>query len=306
MRGLRLTTTANEFARLGRVYERLGYPLKQAPPASDAQIAAIASTTGIEVDESLKELWRISNGSRGYAWFAAGEDEDFAPHAFLSIKEALSLWKLFAPYDEEHYAKWYDDESWGERDRRVQRHLIRHCKWLSFTQVGGASNELLFDADPTDAGNYGQVIEYVHDPDGIFWSADSFLEFFQRSNDLLEEFSDDPEFLAESLELADQEVVGPGLRSPETCHPRTFEFDGFRITWPESEPGRASHWQLNSDAHLISDAPYKLYLDNGKLVFEDDGLEFEYGNVETGDHIRVAGYNEIYVNDELRKPIDDA
>lgn len=198
-----MTSIQNEFKRLSRIFERVGFPLKTAPPASAVEIDSIEEITGIAVDDDLKELWQISNGSQRYHWFADGEDEDFTPHEFQSIKQVLSRWNLFAPYDEALYAQWYDDESWGERDPRIQRHLLRHSKWLAVTDSYGGIEQLHFDADPTEQGIYGQMILFSHDPDGVFWSDENFLCFFKRSNDLLEELADDPELLIELLNLED-------------------------------------------------------------------------------------------------------
>ena len=53
--------------------------------------------------------------------------------------------------------------------------------------------------------------------------------------------------------------------------------------------------------YMILDLPFRFCINRGQLVLDDDGLEFEYGDVRPGDHIRVAAYNEVYVNDVLRK-----
>lgn len=309
-----MTTVQAEFERLSRVFERIGASLKKAPPASEPTLTALSQITGIDVDDTLKDLWRISNGSRRYYWFADGDDEDFTPHIFLPIKDVLATWQLFSPYDKALYANWYDDESWGARDPRIQRHFLRHSKWLGFAEFNGGSESLQFDADPTSKGERGQIILYSHDPDGIFWRDSGFLSFFKKSNDLLEELADDPEFLADKLDLSNSaQSPQPGLVAPETCHEAEFDFDGIRVTWPESVKGRASDSQVRPNPsnpldnnYCVFDLPFILRITHGNLIFEDDGLEFELGSVERGDHIRVSGYNEIFVNGELRKPQSEA
>lgn len=308
-----MTTIQNEFERLSRVFERIGAPLKKAPPASLAKINSIAKTTGINLDDNLKELWQISDGSRRYSWFANGEDEDFTPHDFLPVKEVLARWNSFAPYDKALYARWYDDESWGERDPRIQRHFLRHSKWLAVTDSYSGNEQLQFDADPTNQGTYGQLNLFTHDPDGVFWCDRSFLTFFKRSNDLLEVLSDDPELLIERMELQDTNPSPfPGLNEPGTCHQVEFNFHGIRVTWLESAKGRASTARQSNKSldpsenwYRVIDVPFTLTLDRGQLLFEDDGLVFEFGSVQKGDDIRVAGYNEIYVNGKLRSPLID-
>ncbi len=85
-----MTTVQAEFDRLPRVFDRIGYPIKIAPPATESQISTLIDTIGFDADETLKDLWRISNGFRRYDWFADGDDGDFTEHRFLSIKDTLA------------------------------------------------------------------------------------------------------------------------------------------------------------------------------------------------------------------------
>jgi cell wall assembly regulator SMI1 len=302
-----LTTVQAEFDRLSGIFEQIGHTLKKAPPASEALLASLAAITGIDVDDSLKVLWQISNGSRRYYWFADGDDDTFTPHEFLSIKEVLASWQTFAPYDEAIYAQWYDDESWGERDPRIQRHFLRHSKWLGFAQFNGGSELLQVDADPASQGHRGQIILYSHDPDGIFWRASDFLAFFKQSNDLLQELAaDDPEYLAEKLDLHAPATSSAVLGSASSRNVE-YEFDGIRVTWPESEAGRSSHSQIRrspdnllENSYAVYDLPFILRIDGGRLIIEDDGLEYSLGAVDRGDHVHVAGWNKVFVNGELR------
>lgn len=299
-----MTTIHAEFDRLSRIFERIGHPLKKAPPASAALLGSVVAITGIDVDESLRELWQISNGSRRYYWFADGDDHAFTPHEFLSIKQVLASWQAFAPYDEALYAQWHDDESWGNRDPRIQRHFLRHSRWLAFAEFNGGSEMLQFDADPTPQGHRGQIILYSHDPDGIFWRGPDFLSFFKQSNDLLEELAAvDQKGLVETLGL--HRIAGPpavlGFRNVE------YDFDGIRVTWPESAEGSSSYSEIRrspdnflENSYAVYDLPFILRIDEGRLSIEDDGLDYGLGTVHPGDHVRVAGWNQVFVNDELR------
>ena len=197
-----MTSVLREFDRLRSVFDKLGYEVNAQPCASDAEIDSIVKSTGVDVDESLKQLWRITNGSGGQYWFVQGEDE-FTPYVLLPIKNVLERWRLFAPYDAALYEEWYDDEVWGERDPRIQRRFLRHSKWISFAEFTGGGDMLHFDADPTSNGRFGQVINYVHDPDFVVWLAESFLEFFRESNDKLEQgIKDGPKYVADQLWLS--------------------------------------------------------------------------------------------------------
>jgi cell wall assembly regulator SMI1 len=187
----------HQFDRLKAVYHRIGRDLNRQAPATDEEIASIAATTGIEVDESLKALWKFSNGSDRTMWFAEGEDE-FTPYYLLSVHDVLKSWRMSAPYE------WNEDEEeWGERDSRIQKHVFCHRAWLPFGELNGGSHVLYFDAAPTPDGTPGQIINYVHDPDFMYWTSASFFEFLKASNDTLEEWLDDPDALREQLWLWD-------------------------------------------------------------------------------------------------------
>jgi cell wall assembly regulator SMI1 len=199
-----MTTITKEVRRLEKLYQQLGYPMKRQPPATDERIKELISRIGVQIDDALVSLWRYSNGSNGRFWFATpGFDElEFTPYAFQSVEESLKDWAMFLPYNEDTYRTWYDDEEWGERDTRIQRHFLRHRLWVPFAEFNGGSHQLLFDADPTADGTFGQIINYIHDPDGIFWSARSFIEFLATSNDALESaLTIDKEVTAEHLWL---------------------------------------------------------------------------------------------------------
>lgn len=194
-----MTTIQSEFERLRRVFEKLGTPFKPAPPATNEQISAVLTETGVDVSSDLVELWQISNGSNGVMWFVEGEDE-FTPYSFLSTSKVIATWKMFQPYDENFYKQWVDDEDDGSiRGPKIQPRIVRHKKWLSFAEFNGGSHSLLFDADPTPAGCVGQIINFIHDPDGVTWTFKSFSEFFTRSNDILYEWLDSPRELREQL-----------------------------------------------------------------------------------------------------------
>jgi internalin A len=195
----------NEVERLERVFDQIGLQWKSLPGATAAEIAFVEQKVGISFDDDLKALWRLSNGSNRQNWFAKvfaeveADPYDFTPCSFLSIGEALKWWSTFEPYDDAIYREWFYDGSWGDRDVQVQPTFLRHRLWFPFTEELG-SNVLFFDADPTIKGQYGQIIRFVHDPDQIDYVAPSFIDFFHRSNNLLEEsLREYPENLREIL-----------------------------------------------------------------------------------------------------------
>lgn len=162
-----MSAIGTEFERLAVIFERLGRPQRVQLAASLTKLDSITTRLGIDVCHELRDLWRISDGSGGQFWFAVGQDE-FTPFCFLSVDDAVEEWLAHAPYDEANFHSWYDDESWGKRDPRIQRYLLRHKKWFPFATSPVGNGVLYVDLDPTEAGINGQIIEYIHDPNGVF------------------------------------------------------------------------------------------------------------------------------------------
>lgn len=171
-----------EIERLGRILESNGLEMTLNDGVTKEVIANIETQIGFALDEDLKDLWKLTNGSGDDCWFTVFSDEQI-PCTFPSIEYAFEQWSTFYPYDNSVYEEFGLDEN--ERDERIQPTLI-HKYWFPFAEFNGFSTSVLFDADPTEKGIYGQIIVYQHDPDGIYYVADNFLEFFRKSNDLLE------------------------------------------------------------------------------------------------------------------------
>ena len=148
----------------------------------------IETETGIVLDEDTQEFFRYSNGSNGECWAAVKSDQ-IQPLTFTSLEEALKDWRRFSPYDKSVYDEWKDDSK--KRDVRIRPLFLRHKLWFPLADFKGGSTQLLYDADPTKRGRFGQIIVYQHDPDAIYYVAESFVEFLKKSNDLLEKNADD-------------------------------------------------------------------------------------------------------------------
>jgi cell wall assembly regulator SMI1 len=165
-----------EIKRLEELLHGYGRKLQLNTGASKKAIAAVEADVGFTFDDDLKALYTLSNGSQGDRWFAVNSDE-LKPLAFLSIEDALQSWSL-------HDSVIHDDE--GEnRDARILPGYLAHRLWFPFAEVNGGLTSVRYDADPSPAGKYGQIIVYQHDPDAIYYVAESFINFFKRSNDLL-------------------------------------------------------------------------------------------------------------------------
>lgn len=171
-----------EIDRLKRILESNGLDFSLGEGVSAGKISEIETQIGFTLDENLKDLWQFSNGSNSAYWFAVFSDEP-TPCAFPSIEDAFEDWSSFLSYDNPAYEEYRIAED--NRDERIQPTFF-HRFWFPFAEFNGFSTSVLFDADPTDKGTGGQIIVYQHDPDGVYYVAENFMEFFRKSNDSLE------------------------------------------------------------------------------------------------------------------------
>jgi predicted metal-dependent HD superfamily phosphohydrolase len=70
----------------------------------------------------------------------------------------------------------------------------------------------VYDADPAPTGAFGQIIEYHHDPDRMFYQAESILSLLQRTNDILEKCL-----------LRDKKDLEAALWFYDDCDPQSME-----------------------------------------------------------------------------------
>ncbi len=173
-----------QIKRLQGILAQQQRPMNRSKPVKAQMLERIQAESGIVLDAVVREFFQFSNGSHGKTW-AAVESDQLQPLQFLALEEALDDWRLFAPYDPSFYEEWNVRSK--KRDARIQPSYIRHKLWFPLASFNGGSTLLLYDADPTKRGRYGQIIVYQHDPDAIYYVAASFLEFLEQSNDLLAE-----------------------------------------------------------------------------------------------------------------------
>jgi cell wall assembly regulator SMI1 len=166
------------------ILERYGQDFLRADPVSSETLQHIEARTGIALDEDVRAFFTYSNGSQNETCAAVISDE-LTPLAFPTLEDALDAWSWFEPYDAAVYEEW-DDPDATERNPRIQPAHLHHRLWFPLAEFNGYSTSVYFDADPTPQGVPGQIIVYQHDPDGVYYVAESFLAFLTASNDLLE------------------------------------------------------------------------------------------------------------------------
>lgn len=141
-------------------------------PASGVELAALGSTTGLAVPESMRAVLTVHDGQARPSIFGAEFD-------FLSSRQMAEHWRMHLAVLEhlpsEVLAGEFDPDVMVQCDKGV-RPLIANRKWLPFADSNGDITRYI-DFDPAPGGRVGQVIEV--DPEGTVWRvlASSFDEY---------------------------------------------------------------------------------------------------------------------------------
>lgn len=152
--------------------------------ATDEDISALKAKFP-DVPESLIWLLKRVDGTyrREYAgkkrrlYFLGSKLEEY-PYYLLSAEQMAKHAGIPAGIDE------IIDGEFGDRDERLINDS-RKGKWLHFSDCmnNGGTSQLFIDFSPSDSGQYGQVVMYVHDPDEVRVIADSFDEYLKMLMD---------------------------------------------------------------------------------------------------------------------------
>ncbi len=168
--------TKHELKRLRHTFRKCGLELRLTPGVSAKAIQFAETVTGVRFDDSLKAMWRITDGSSEQYWFTDDGENVFN---FLPMSEALlSTW--------DSSTELLDESEVEGQAEEIQPLHIRHKLWFPFAEYSGIGR-VQFDGDPTPAGKYGQIIMFIHDPDTVYLWSTNFIEFFQSSNRVLAE-----------------------------------------------------------------------------------------------------------------------
>ena len=153
-------------ALLANEYPELNASLN--PPATEADISRLETTTGLTLPEDLKQLYRLHNGESGHAGLFFGLP-------FISIDEALAEWTVW-----ENLAG-----STASLDTSIISVPANHIKeqyintrYLPISKDYGGNN-IGIDLDPGPDGISGQVINFGRDEDTRFVIAPSLAGFME-------------------------------------------------------------------------------------------------------------------------------
>src|SRR5438309_379908 len=185
-----------ELKRLREILATVDLDLKTRPGATPAEIESVEHKLGIRFDDDLRAFWQFSNGAESQDWFAVRSDE-VTGCQFASLDESMKAWGWFTPYDQAVYDEWRNIRP---TDPRIRPDFLHHRLWFPIAEFNCFSTAVYFDADPAPSGRHGQIIVYQHDPDAVYYVADTFLDFFRQSNELLAANLTETYFLADEFE----------------------------------------------------------------------------------------------------------
>lgn len=156
---------------------------KELAGASEESLAAFEREFNVLLPEDFRSFYRRKDGS-GYAFHILypgdAEAEECVPYYIMSLAEMEKTKGYFCERDE-LLTQYYSEEEIRELAPEIKPYLF-YRKWFPFATMAGGSLYLMLDLDPSDQGTYGQIISYVHDPDFVYYVADSFTGLLRESN----------------------------------------------------------------------------------------------------------------------------
>ncbi len=140
-----------------------------------------------EVPQSLLELLEYADGtySRTYGnttirlYFLGSTLEEY-PYFLLSSEEIIENECLAQKWYSSYVNREFDPEDIPIDDKIIDD--ASKMRWLHFSDCmnNGGSSQLFIDFSPSEKGNIGQVVMFVHDSDRMEVIADSFDEYLEK------------------------------------------------------------------------------------------------------------------------------
>ena len=138
------------------------------PPAAEADINRLETTTGLTLPDELKQLYRLHNGESGDAGLFFGLP-------FISIDEAIAEWKVWESLSGSTAT--LDSNIISVPANHIKEQYV-NTRYLPISKDYGGNN-IGIDLDPGPDGISGQVINFGRDEDTRFVIARSIGEFLE-------------------------------------------------------------------------------------------------------------------------------
>mgnify|MGYP000177311518 CR=1 FL=1 len=139
----------------------------------------------IRLPEDFKTVYSYKNGS-GYMSLIWPQEGFYRGYRLLSLKEIIKLKSLFQNKNCKmtEFPNVIGEKQLQQLDERIKPYLFCE-RWFPFAEYAG-SLYLMLDYNPSEKGEIGQIICYVHDPDFIYYVAPNITEALKMTETVIE------------------------------------------------------------------------------------------------------------------------
>jgi len=143
------------------------------PGVTEKKIQSIEKIIGKNFPEDFKNFYKVHNGENSNgSGIMKGEE-------FLSMERILEEWNVwFELLENKTFTDDEDGDFISEPELGIKNNWWNKY-WIPFT-YDGSGNHICIDLDPTDEGNYGQIIRMWHDEPTRELLANSFTEWIEE------------------------------------------------------------------------------------------------------------------------------
>lgn len=158
--------------------------LQQAFGASEAQIQALLEVFPncpqvlVELLQDVNGTYYCQHGQETICVLVLGSDLGDYPYYLKSVEQIV---KDYHDKRETIYERYQEFLAYVEVDEKINMHVPLNER-LCFADCmnNGGTSSLYIDFTPNEAGQVGQVVRYVHDPDSFEVIAASFEDYLQQ------------------------------------------------------------------------------------------------------------------------------
>lgn len=121
--------------------------------------------------------WREYNGEKITLYFLGSDIEGY-PYYLLSSKEIIENQNQANEYYSDYIERAYDEVEIDEKITNQPNAI----KWLHFSDCmnNGGTSQLYIDFSPSEKGEIGQIVRFLHGPDEFKVIASSFEEYLNK------------------------------------------------------------------------------------------------------------------------------
>ncbi|WP_231630181.1 SMI1/KNR4 family protein [Lysinibacillus sp. ZYM-1] len=158
--------------------------LQKAHGATDAQIESLleifpnSPQSLIELLKDVNGTYHCQHGQETISVLVLGSDLGDYPYYLKSVEQILAD---VQNQRETIFERYQDFLEYVDIDKKINMHVPLNER-LCFADCmnNGGTSSLYIDFSPNEGGQVGQVVRYVHDPDGFEVIATSFDEYLQQ------------------------------------------------------------------------------------------------------------------------------